>query len=330
LAALILHVNISHKGIAMKKLISLVAGPVAAALLCVASVSPCYAATTAYVSGGGSDTNACTLTLPCRTIGHALGFAGGEGTVSCLDAGPYTEFFSTSSSFTLDCRGVVYASGDLFAFYVNANVVLFRNVIFDGANGGAGAVQITGGNVVFENCTFQNFQASPGIAVWFVPTAYTAHLTITDSLFKYNGDFAASGGGGIVIQPSGGVKATAVIERTQVENNAYGIVANGSSGTALVEVRYSTIASNSNYGIWAYTTGSVASIVVEHSASVQNSNSAIIATGANAFVSLNDSTVAWNGNGLYTMSGGSILSYKNNVIAGNLIPGVTPLSVSQQ
>jgi hypothetical protein len=40
--------------------------------------------------------------------------------------------------------------------------------------------------------------------------------------------------------------------------------------------------------------------------------------------------VDWNATGLTTSGGGLILSYQNNLIAGNLSPGVTPLSVSQQ
>src|SRR5579862_7959077 len=169
----------------MKKLTNLVAGPVAAALLCIASVSPSHAATTSFVSGGGSDANACTLAAPCRSIGHALSLAGSGGTVSCLDAGPYTEAVSTGSPFTLDCRGVVYTSGASFAFNANgstAQVVTFRNVILDGAAGGSG-VQITGGaRVVFENCTLQNFTGGPGEAIQFAPTAAGSHLTIADSV----------------------------------------------------------------------------------------------------------------------------------------------------
>jgi len=311
----------------MKKLINLVAGPIAAALLCIASVSPSYAQTTAFVSGSGSDGNPCTPAQPCRTINHAL--TGSGSTVSCLDAGPYIVNFVSGLSYTLDCRGVVYTNGGSFAITVQPGaVVTFRHVIFDGAEGGTGAVQITGGRVVFEDCTFQNFTASPGEALQFAPTVAGAHLTIADSVFNNNG--TSSGGGGVIIQPSAAVTATAVIERTQVASNTYGIVANGSSGMALVEVRYSTIASNAINGIWAYTTGSTASIVVEHSASVQNGGSGIIAQGAGAYVSLNDSTVDWNATGLNTVGGGIVLSYRNNVIAGNLGPGATPTGVNQQ
>jgi Right handed beta helix region len=313
----------------MKKLTNLVAGPAAAALLCIASVSPSHAApTTAFVSGGGSDANACTLAAPCRSIGRALFFAASGGTVSCLDAGPYTEAFNIGSPFTLDCRGVVYTSASAAFMLTGAAAVTFRNLIFDGSAGGGGAVQVAGGNVVFENCTFQNFTGSPGVAVWFTPSVAGAHLTITDSVFTNNGGMM--GGGGILIQPtSPGVTAGAVIERTQVTGNGSGIVAGGASGSALVEVRYSTISNNASEGILAITAGPVESIVVEHSASVQN-GSGIVASGANAFVSLSDSTVDWNALGLATPAGGLILSYQDNLIAGNLSPGVTPLSVGKQ
>jgi hypothetical protein len=315
----------------MKKLISLAAGLVAAALLCVAFVSPSDAATTVFVSVSGSDANPCTLALPCRTIGHAVTTAGTGGAVSCVDAGPYTEAFSTSLSFTLDCRGVVYTSGSGFAINVNtgAAVVTFRNVIFDGAAGGGGAVAINGGKVVFENCTFQNFTASAGFGVQFAPGAAGAHLTVTDSVFANNG--IAVSGGGILILPSAGITAGAVIERSQLAGNTNGIVASGNAGgTALVEVRYSTIANSVVDGIVANTTGPVSSIVVEHSASVQNGRNGINAVGANAYVSLKDSTVDWNATGLNTSSGGTVLSYQNNLIAGNISPGVTPVSLSQQ
>jgi hypothetical protein len=121
-----------------------------------------------------------------------------------------------------------------------------------------------------------------------------------------------------------------VIERTQVTGNSYGIYADSTSGTALVDIRYSTISNNTADGIFAVGSIFAASIVVEHSASVRNGGNGINAQGGSAYVSLNDSTVAWNATGLNTGLGGTILSYKNNVIGGNLHSGVTPVGVSQQ
>ena len=63
---------------------------------------------------------------------------------------------------------------------------------------------------------------------------------------------ASLGAAAALIQPSAGVTAGAVIERTQVTGNTYGIYAGGIGGTALVEVRYSTIANSVFDGIWAY------------------------------------------------------------------------------
>ena len=313
----------------MKKLMNWVFCLVAAALMSVASGSSSDAATTAYVSSTGVDGNPCTVAQPCRTISFAAGFgAGNGGTVSCLDAGPYTENFASGISFTVDCRGVAYPGGGI-AFTIQGGVVTFRHLIFEGSAGGPGAVQITGGRVIFEDCTFQNFTASAGEALQFAPTVAGAHLTIADSVFNNNG--TSSGGGGVIIQPSAGVTAGAVIERTQVTGNTYGIIANGfASGTALVEVRYSTISNSIFDGIWAVTQGTTASVVVEHSALVRNGGSGANAQGIGAYISLSDLPVAWNATGLTTSGGGLVLSYKNNIIAGNLSPGVTPLSFNLQ
>jgi hypothetical protein len=322
----------------MKKVLCLVATLAAAALSCMVSVSPSYATpTTAYVAGGGSDANACTVAAPCRSIGHALSAAGAGSTINCLDVGPYTEAVASGFSYTVDCKGVVYTGAGTCAFSVasaNPNpVITFRNITFEGATTTGCAVQIGGGSVIFEHCTFQNFTASPGNAVQFEPNAVGAgaYLIVRDSLFTNNG--TGSGGGGIIIQPSAAVKAGAVIERTEVSNNTYGIYASGyNGGTVLVNVRYSKIANNTADGINIanYTQGSVSSLVLEHSASVGNGGNGIYSQGANAYVSLSDSTVDWNAKGLSTGLGGTILSYRNNLIAGNSNPGVTPVSVGQQ
>jgi hypothetical protein len=313
----------------MNKISSLVTCLFATALLNVASVSPSHATTTVYVSGqaGASDTNACTLASPCRSIGHAVSIAGNGGAVSCLDTGPYFESLTATTSFTLDCDGVVYASTTTYAIKVqtaNAPVVRFRHVTFDGANGGGGAaaVGITGGsNVIFEDCTFQNFL---GEGVQFEPSAAGAHLTVTDSIFANNG-------GGVFILPLQGVKATAIIERTQITGSVIGIQATSTTtGTVLVDVRYSSIAGNTNSGIAAEGQFSVTSIVLDHSA-VDHNGTGISVGGAFGFVSLNDSTVDWNGTALGTgVSGGTAISYRNNLIAGNVSAGAAPVVIGQQ
>jgi len=65
-------------------------------------------------------------------------------------------------------------------------------------------------------------------------------------------------------------------------------------------------------------------------ATVRNGGSGAFAQGANAFVTLRDSTVAWNATGLTTTAGGAILSTQNNLIGGNLSSSVTPTNVGLQ
>ncbi len=139
-----------------------------------------------------------------------------------------------------------------------------------------------------------------------------------------NNGIAASGGG-IVIQPVGSGSARVVIERTRVENNTYGIFANGtnSTGTISVQIRDTVVSNSAFAGISAYTAAgkSTTSITVDHTSSLLNGGDGILAQGAPAFVILANSTVMSNATGLHPVRGGSIFSYQNNQLIGNVTDG---------
>ena len=116
--------------------------------------------------------------------------------------------------------------------------------------------------------------------------------------------------------------------RTQIVNNSTGIVATGTGGMVLADIKDSTVSSNSGDGIMV-TGGSTVSVVLDR-VSVDHNGTGVAANGVRGYVLLRDSKVIWNGTGLTTASGGLILSYQNNLIAGNPIPGVTPVSLSSQ
>jgi hypothetical protein len=283
-----------------------------------------------WVSNSGMDSNTCTLAFPCATFARAIMETTAGGEVDCLTPGDFGSGFSITSSLTIDCgAGQVGAitGGGISIAAGPTGVVIVRNLTINGfANAFPGTIGIlvtSVGKLVIEHCNIIGFPASPGLGIEFAPSN-SALLRVSDSTIDNNG--TAGSGGGILVQPSAGVTAGVVIERTQLTGNTYGIAAGGASGTSLVEVRYSTIANSVFDGIVANTTGPVVSIVVEHSASVRNGGNGINAQGTNAYVSLNDSVVDWNATGLTTSSGGVILSTQNNFIAGNLSPGVTPLN----
>jgi len=258
------------------------------------------------------------------------------GIVSCVDQGANSFGNSVigvtiSKSITIDCAGTSAGT-----YYVTINgpgiVVTLRNLqinmVGSFGNNGLGVDFQNGAALFVEHCVIEGWNAGLGAGIHFAPTSGTAELHVTDSVIKNNG--VAGGGGGIFIAPTGGATVRVAVDRTEIENNTNGIFANGTGGTVLVEVKDSTVANNATNGVWAYTAGSTSSIVLDQSASVSNGGSGIDAQGNGTYVSLDSTTVAWNAIGLTTSSGGNILSYQTNKIAGNLSPGVTPISVGHQ
>jgi hypothetical protein len=231
-------------------------------------------------------------------------FAGSGGVVSCLDEGPYFEGFVTTIPFTLDCRGVVYAVGSSFTLSVNA-VVTFRHVIFDGAVGGGIGVQIQGGKVVFEDCTFQNFTASPGEAIQFAPSSGQARLFVTDSLIHNNG------GVGIAAAVPAGVTGSVVLDNVRLENNLYGIAV--TTGTSVV-INRSVVSGNSTAGV----EGDGGSQIVVNNSTI--SHNGVGAQGTSS-IRLSNNDIAFNN----TAISGNTGTFGNNRFSGNGSPG-TPLT----
>ncbi len=292
-----------------------------------------------YVSGNGNGT-ACSFSAPCNDFGTAMAATVPGGIVSCVDQGGNSTVgvfyaITITKSITIDCAGTSAA-----AFFVTINgpgiVVTLRNLQINagGSSFSTGlGIDFQEGSALFvEHCVIENWNTGIGAGIHFAPTTATgtAELHVTDSVIKNNGNRLAGSGAGIYIAPATGAGARVAIERTVIENNSNGIFAGGSGGMALVEVSNSMIANNATNGVWASTTGSTASVVLDGSKLVSNGVNGANAQGNGAYVSLNNTTVVWNGTGLTTSSGGAILSYKNNVIGGNPNPGVTPISFPPQ
>jgi hypothetical protein len=210
-------------------------------------------------------------------------------------------------------------------------VVTLRHLTINGFNFDSGSGTIIGINafnmaaLFIEHCHILGWQANtPGIGIKFAPgDGITAKLHVSDSVITNSG--LSTSGGGIIVQPSGSGSARVVIERTRIENNTYGMFANGmfSTGLIVVQIKDSVIANNAVNGISAFTAAdhSIASIVVDRSSSLLNGGAGILSQGAPGFVTLSESTVMSNVTGLKSLNGGSIFSYQNNRLIGNVTDG---------
>jgi hypothetical protein len=296
-------------------------------VLGLAAATPTHAQTNhhSFISGTGSGSS-CTFTAPCASLSAAIGATVPAGIITCVDQGANAINGSVfgqvtiSKSLTVDCAGT---SAEAFSIVINGTgiVVTLRNLTINGVGFDNSIIGIdfqNGAALFVESCVIDGWNQGTGAGIHFAPTSGTAKLHVTDSVIKNNG--VAAGGAGIFVAPTGGATVRVAVDRTEIENNTNGIFANGTGGSVLVEVKDSMIANNGTDGVWAFTSGSTSSIVLDQSASVSNGGSGINAQGNGAYVSLDNTTVAWNATGLATSSGGNVLSYQTNKIAGNLSP----------
>jgi hypothetical protein len=294
-----------------------------AATIALLTIAPAIAqaAPRTWVASNGSDAFAtiCSRTAPCASfqVAHNATDPGGE--INCIDAGEYHGLLITKS-ITIDCSGLAAGvqTGGINGIVINAPgaIVTLRGLMIDATEAATVGVLFHNGRALhIDKCWISGFRTFDATGIQFLPPAgVTAKLEISDSVISDNG-VVPSGGGGIVIQPTGSGSARVSLTRVQVENNSLGIFANGARSTGLIvlQVRDSVIAGSTDYGIYATTLpgASTVSVTVDHTAVILN-KTGIAAQNAGAFVILGSSTVALNIDSLSMFDGGQIISYQNN------------------
>jgi hypothetical protein len=274
-----------------------------------------------FISALGSDANACTRPLPCRTLqgAHDKTAAGGE--INMLDPAGYgVVTINKSISIVNDgvgSAGILVTSGAT-GITINAGAtdkINLRGLIIEGTGVGTYGITFnTGAALTVENCVVRNLTTH---GINFKPTN-TANITVANSSVLDNG------GDGIYVVTSGSNNATGTISRTLVNNNNSGLVADDTSsfGSIHITIMDSIVAKNTTIGIMAmYETY----LTVQNSA-ISNNGTGIEAFGSGSIIRLSQSTVTGNGSG-WTAIAGDVFSYGNNSINDNAGFETAPPSV---
>jgi hypothetical protein len=270
-----------------------------------------------WVSGIGNDADPCSRTAPCKTFAGAFIKTADGGQINVIDAGAYGPITITHS-ITIDASesfAGVLAAGVTAGIKVDAgpsDVVVLRGLDIDGNEGGQnGILFVAGGKLYVEDCRIYNF-AQRGID--FEPNG-KSELFVKDSIIREN-DAA-----GILIQPGVGGAAKAVIEQTRLEGNQNGLSV---LDNAKVTIRDSVSSTNTSNGVLALTSVAAPEVNVENCFITHNVNDGIKASGNKAKVRLSGSTVTANDTGLFPTAGGTIDSFSNNNIDGNISSNGVP------
>jgi hypothetical protein len=271
-------------------------------------------ATRTRVSGVGDDANPCSRTAPCKTFAGAISKTAAGGEINVLDPGGFGAVTITKA-ITIEgdhfiagvlvsgTNGIVVAAGP-------SDVVTLRNLDIDGLGTGINGIQfISGGDLHVENCQIYGF-AQQGIL--FQPSA-------NSSLFVVNTTLRNNAGGAIYIRPTSTGSAFAKLDHVLMNGNFRGVRAEDASD---VVVQDSTASNNNFIGYIATAGARPATMTIERSTSTQNGSAGVTA-GANSSVYLSNSTVMRNVYGLQAL-GGSLYSFGNNRVTGNLVDNGAP------
>lgn len=271
-------------------------------------VNPAYRT---WVSGTGDDAAACTRVAPCKTFAAAIAqtIAGGE--IAVIDAGGFGAVTITKS-ITISARGAFAGvlSNGVNTITVNAgptDVIYLRGIDLNGAGDGTGTSGISfvaGGALHVEDSNIYGFS---GQGIDFAPSG-KGELYVSNSSMRNNV------GGGIYVHPAPGGSARGTIANVTLSGNGRGVrVEDGS----VILVKNSLAAGGDMAGFNVVSTTFPAMLTIESSTSTNN-QSGVRASGANAFLRLNNTTVIGNtGVGLSVAGGGSIISFGNNRVSGN-------------
>ena len=287
-------------------------------LLAFSSMAPAaYAqASRTWVSGVGDDANPCSRTAPCKTFAGAISKTAAGGEINALDPGGYGALTITKS-ITIDGTGTnasILASlsnGIVINAGVN-DVVILRNLNINGSGNGLNGIRFLAGAALhLENVNVFGFSRE---GLEFAP-AGNSELFVKDSTFKKN---LVVGAGGVLIVPGALGTAFAVFENVRLENNRYGMRVESRSN---VTVRNSVAAGNINNGFLVYAPLVVGQLSIDSSNISANGGDPTSAgaksEGAGAVVRIANSLISDNSVGVLPQSGGAIISFGNNQLAGN-------------
>jgi hypothetical protein len=265
-------------------------------VICLSTSAAQAQATRTWVSGVGDDANPCARTAPCKTFAGAISKTAVGGEIDALDPGGFGALTITKA-ITIDGGGgqvasvLVAGTNGIVVAAGPTDVVTLRNLRINGlertANGGLNGIRyLSGAALHIENCHVFGF-TQDGINV--ATTASNAALFV-------NNTFLTDNGNGIQIAPSGGNVRSMLVQVWAQDNSGFGFFLNPGAGVG-------------------------AGTAINESSAVVN-GTGIGVNGGKLF--LGNSVIVKNNVGV-AITGGTVLSYKTNMIDGNTTDG-TPLT----
>jgi len=297
----------------------------------------------AYLTLDGSDSNPCTLSLPCRLLPAALTAVADGGEIWMLDSANYnTGPVTVSKSVTLlavpgALGSVVALGGDALVISTTGAVTLRNlNILPFPANANRKGVNKNGaGSLTIQDCNIVGFSAGMGAYL-----TGTNDVTVTRTVFRGNGLgvaaidgpivgisdslFANNGQGAYGAANSASSYVRLSLNRVVARNNssiAVGVDSQGTGTSAYLDVSESRIEGSlgaGTTGVQVYAAATATAFASVNSTVVSGTESAVVSTGAaTTKVFVSGSTINGNFNGLAQYDPSILESAGNNNVRNN-------------
>jgi parallel beta-helix repeat protein len=271
----------------------------------------------AYLAPGGSDSNPCTLSSPCRLLPAALTAVQGGGEIWMLDSANYNVGpVDIAKSVTIlavpgALGSVVAAGGPAIVIATGGVRVALRNLVIvplPGAGGTDGIHMTLGAGLNVEDCLVARLPGS-GISVSGASSVRITNTTIRDNAVA-----------GVLLQDG----ARATLTRATVSGNNNGVLVSATAAGTLTtaDIADSTVDANSSNGVTALSSNgtAVVKVSVRSSRAVRNAANGLVAFsdfGAAVTLSASDNIISNNGTGIGAFSAGSKAWAAGNVVSDN-------------
>jgi hypothetical protein len=295
-------------------------------------------ATRTWVSGVGDDANPCSRTAPCKTFAGAISKTAPGGEIDALDPGGFGAVTITKS-ITIDGGGgqvasvLVAGTNGIVIAAASNDVIILRNLRLNGilgngsnpANAGLNGIRfMSGGVLMIENVEVFSF-AQSGIDL---EPSNTSKVLVSNTQVQNCGVGNASFAG-VLVRPTGNASMNVTLDRVVVQSCPNGVRMDqaGGGGVSNLIVRKSAFAGSSSNGVFVTSAASQFNAVVSDSTLNSNGGSGAAVSGSGARMFLGGDTITENVTGV-SNSGGTLQSFKNNQIVGNLNDGTPITAVS--
>jgi hypothetical protein len=264
-------------------------------------------ATRTWVSGVGDDANPCSRTAPCKTFPGAISKTAAGGQINCLDPGGFGAL-TINKSLRIKCD---YTEGGMLTnvsngILVNAGAndrIVLRGLDIEGLSSNFHGVRIIQArSVKIIETEISNFGRN-GISL--EPIAGATTKLVVDRSFIHD-----NRGAGVLAAPASGGTARAHVRRSSLDENGCGVAASKFGITSPFNANCGTNAPNANTGI--------AVVNVLNNDIADSDAQSVFASGDTTTVRIGGNTIVGSlGTALQGVNGGNLLTFGNNLVAGN-------------